>query len=228
MQALLLATAAVLCTVGMSSADLSCGGVGSISDCLSSAENAGSTSQLWTYFKQANSSDTDGFSLFSDISKNSTAYTLFAINNSAYTALTAAETSAYTSNLDLSLQYLAVNQTYSLADLQAKASFALTSLAGSTQLILVTTANNVTVLNDDDTCEVLSCSPTLAGSVCLVDCVLAPTVGLGTIAIIGIVVAGIAAACLIVACLFNIFRKDGDSGDDADGSAPYQSVEDGE
>mmetsp|Transcript_35235 Transcript_35235/g.51762 ORF Transcript_35235/g.51762 Transcript_35235/m.51762 type:complete len:234 (+) Transcript_35235:107-808(+) len=233
MRLVALSAAAVLCAIGAASAqtEFGCAKGDSIYSCI--CGNPSFTSQLCTYLDQAvsNSSSDDSVaynSYYSQIESSSTAYTVFAVNNSAYASLTAAETSAYTSVLQDCLEYQAVNQTFAtLADLQAKSSFSLPTIAGSTKLLLVTSANNQTVLNDDDTCTVSTCSPAGKGAVCLVSCVLTPSEGLGTIAIIGIVVAGIAALCLIVACLFNIFHKDQEPDDD-NAASDYQTVEDGE
>ena len=205
------------CTAGVGSSVLSC----------ICAENQNFTSTLCNYFHKAynNSEDT---ALITQLGDPSAVITLFAVNNSAYEitssskSLTEAELQAYESNLALSLEYLAVNGTaYNQTSLVNKgSSYPLTTLANG-QLLLVTNTNNVTTFNDDSDCVLDSCSATgLKGSasVCLVSCVLAPSDGLGTIAIIGIVVAGVAAACLVVACVFNIFRKDPedehDGGDD--------------
>jgi hypothetical protein len=194
--------------------------------CVCSLEAKPFTSSLCSYFNQANAT-ADFASTTTLLKDNTSVVTLFAINNSAYSVLTSAETSAYTSSLEGNLKYLVVgNNSYTLAALRSKPNFALPTADGATQLILVTTASNNTVLNDDDTCTVSTCKKAGAGSVCLVGCVLAPTDGLGTIAIIGIVVAGVAAACLIVACLFNIFRKDPAADEDADdGTGAYQTVD---
>jgi hypothetical protein len=201
----------------------------SIYSCLCASSNAEYTSTLCGYFNQAANAThvATKFGLITIVQNVSAAYTLFAVNNSAYAALTSAERTFYESVLDDSLNYLAVNQSYNLTTLSAKTNLNLNTVAS--QSILVTTAKNVTVLNDDDSCVVKTCSPTGpgpygSGSVCLVECLLAPTEGLGTIAIIGIVVAGIAAVCLIVACLFNIFRKDSTAGED---EGTYNAVDNG-
>jgi uncharacterized surface protein with fasciclin (FAS1) repeats len=178
------------------------------------------TSTLFKYFNTTNIPSVTPL-----LSSSNANITVFAVNDSAYAALNVAETAAYNSVKTDSLKYLVVNGSLSLKDLQASANMALTTYDGPEQLILVTTANNQTVLNQRDSCSVSTCSAAGTASVCLVGCVLAPTDGLGTIAIIGIVVAGVAAACLIVACIFNIFRKDPETVDD-NADDTYQAVDD--
>lgn len=211
-------------------------------DCICSADNAQFTSQLCTYINQANSSSSSYSASsgantlhFPDVMQrlvNSSApTTVFAINNSAFTALDKASTSAYKSDLQSGIAYLVVPQLLSDSDLATLSHVATMDLG---QLILFThsttssssSAKNLTVLNDDDTCVLSSCTSS-SPRVCLVSCVLAPTDSLGTIAIIGIAVAGVAAVCLVVACMFNIFRKDSDQEEEGEGGE-YQAANDGE
>ena len=157
--AVFLCTAMAATTTAAAASSFECVPSNSIYACLCSGNNTFFTSQLCSYVNQANSTTTD-FSLWGQLHDTTFAATLFAVNNSAYTALTPAETSAYTSDIANSVQYLVVpNVTYqNLTTLQnAGSSFPLTTLLGSHQLILVTTTGNKTVLNDDDSCVVDTC-----------------------------------------------------------------------